>query len=84
MWLYRVRPQILETFVLVKLAPVVKWHRKGFRIYWRWRSRGPGQPNASDEIRDLIRQMNLDNLLWGAPRAPHHHVGISAGWRVLG
>src|SRR5215470_11241162 len=42
-WLYRVRPQVLETLVLVKPATVVKWHRKGFRIYWRWRSRCPGR-----------------------------------------
>jgi hypothetical protein len=67
-WLYRVRPQVLEALVLVKPATVVKWHRKGFRIYWRWRSRGPGRPKTSDEIRDLIRQMSLDNPLWGAPR----------------
>ena len=42
--------------------------RKGFRIYWRWRSRCPGRPKTSDEIRDLIRQMSVDNPLWGAPR----------------
>src|SRR5246127_4031227 len=67
-WLYRVRPQVLETLVLVKPATVVKWHRKGFRIYWRWRSRCPGRPKTRDEIRNLIRQMSLDNPLWGAPR----------------
>jgi putative transposase len=67
-WLYRVRPQVLETLVLVKPATVIKWHRKGFRIYWRWQSRCPGRPKTSDEIRDLIRQMSRDNPLWGAPR----------------
>src|ERR1700745_3139440 len=67
-WLYRVRPQVLETLVLVTPATVVKWHRKGFRIYWRWRSRCPGRPKTRDEIRNLIRQMSLDNPLWGAPR----------------
>jgi putative transposase len=45
-----------------------QWHREGLRIYWRWRSRSPGRPKTSDEIRDLIRQMSLDNPLWGAPR----------------
>jgi hypothetical protein len=54
--------------VLVKPATVVKWHRKGFQIYWRWRSRCPGRPKTSHEICDLIRQMSLDNPLWGAPR----------------
>jgi putative transposase len=67
-WLYRLRPQVLETLVLVKPATMVKWHRKGFRIYWRWRSRCPGRPKTSDEIRDLIRRMSLDNPLWGASR----------------
>src|ERR1700741_5087889 len=68
-WPYRVRrPQILESLVLIKPATVVKWHRKGFRIYWRWRSRCPGRSKTSDEIRDLIRRMSLDNPLWGAPR----------------
>jgi len=37
-WLYRVWPQVLNAMVLVKPAAVVQWHRKGFRLYWRWRS----------------------------------------------
>jgi len=67
-WLYRVWPQVLNAMVVVKPATVVQWHRKGFRIYWRWRSRRPGRPKMSTEIRDLIRQMSLANPLWGAPR----------------
>src|SRR6201997_4986788 len=67
-WLYRVRPQILESLVLIKPATVVKWHRKGFRIYWRWRSRCPGRPKTRDEMSNLFRKMSLDNPLWGAPR----------------
>ena len=56
--------------VLVKPATVVQWHRKGFRLYWRWRStfRQLGRPKTSPEIRDLIRQMSMANPLWGAPR----------------
>jgi hypothetical protein len=42
-WLYRVCPRVLGAMVLVKPATVVKWHRQGFRIYWRWRSRYPGR-----------------------------------------
>jgi hypothetical protein len=53
--------------VLVKSATVVEWHRAGFRLYWRWRSRA-GRPRAAREIRDLIRQMSKANPLWGAPR----------------
>ena len=67
-WLYRVWPQVLNAMVVVKPATVVRWHRKGFRIYWRWRSRRPERPKMSTEIRDLIRQMSLANPLWGAPR----------------
>ena len=47
---------------------MVRWHRKGFRLYWRWRSRSPGRPRVSTEIRDLIRSMSKANPLWGAPR----------------
>jgi putative transposase len=67
-WLYRVWPQVLNAMVLVKPATVVQWHRRGVRVYWRWRSRRVGRPKMSTEIRDLIRQMALANPLWGAPR----------------
>ena len=67
-WLYRVWPQVLNAMVLVKPATVVQWHRRGFQLYWRWRSRRLGRPKMSTEIRDLIRRMSLANPLWGAPR----------------
>src|SRR2546423_2038258 len=68
MSLYRIWPQIIDAMVLVKPATVVEWHRKGFRFYWRWRSRRPGRPRTGPEIRDLIRRMSNANPLWGAPR----------------
>ena len=46
---------------------VVQWHRQGFRLYWRWRSRS-GRPLVDREVRDLIRRMNRANPLWGASR----------------
>jgi len=47
----------------------MRWHRAGFRSYWRWKSRRrPGRPALSAEIRQLIRDMSLANPLWGAPR----------------
>jgi putative transposase len=67
-WLYRLRPQLLDTLVLVKPATVIGWHRKGFRMYWRWRSRRSGRPKTNAEIRDLIRRMSSANPFWGAPR----------------
>ena len=53
--------------VLVKPATVVQWHRQGFRLFWRWRSRS-GRPLVDREVRGLIRQMNAANPLWEAPR----------------
>jgi transposase InsO family protein len=53
--------------VLVKPATVVQWHRHGFRLYWRWRSKS-GRPSVEREVRELIRKMSKANPLWGAPR----------------
>src|SRR5271167_3543897 len=66
-WLYRLWPRCLEAMVLVKPTTVIQWHRQGFRLFWRWRSRS-GRPSVDREIRNLIRQMNGANPLWGAPR----------------
>ena len=49
--------------MLVKPTTVVQWHRQGFRLFWRWRSRS-GRPSVEREIRDLIRQMSSANPLW--------------------
>ena len=65
--LYRLWPRCLEAMVLVKPTTVIKWHRQGCRLFWRWRSRS-GRPSVEREIRDLIRQMSSANPLWGAPR----------------
>ena len=67
-WLYRIWPQVIDAMVLVKPATVVQWHRKGFRLYWRGRSRRPGRPKIGTEVRALIRRMSKANPLWGAPR----------------
>ena len=49
---------------------VVRWHRRGFRLYWRWKSRGPrpGRPPIDKALRKLIREMQATNMGWGAPR----------------
>jgi hypothetical protein len=71
-WLYRIWPRALNVMVLMKPATVVQWHRKGFRLYWRWRStpRSPGRPKMCSATRDLVRQMCLANPLWGTPPHP--------------
>ena len=60
----------------------MRWHRAGFRSYWRWKSRrGPGRPAVSEEIRQLIRDMSIANPLWGAPRIHGEllKIGIDVG-----
>ena len=56
------------SLVIVQPTTVVGWHKKGFRPYWKWKSRKPGRPKVSRETRDLIRQMSRENPLWGASR----------------
>src|SRR3989449_4235271 len=59
-----------SALVIVKPETVIAWQRKGFRLYWRWKSREgkSGRTCVSLEIRGLIRQMSTANPLWGAPR----------------
>ena len=65
--------------LIVKPSTVIRWHRQGFRLYWRWRSCSgtPGRPKIDAEIRDLIRRMSCENPTWGAPR-------IQSKLRLLG
>jgi transposase InsO family protein len=68
-WLYRLWPGVLEAMAIVRPETVLRWHRDGFRAYWRWKSRSRvGRPRVPREVRALIRQMSLANRLWGAPR----------------
>ncbi len=57
-----------ESLHIVQPETVVRWHRQGFRYYWRWKSRRRGRPRIDPEIRQLIRRMCRANPLWGAPR----------------
>jgi len=63
-------PDWRKTLYIVQPETVVRWHRKGFRFYWRWKSRyqWPGRPKVSRDVQELIRQMSQANPLWGAPR----------------
>jgi hypothetical protein len=58
-----------EVLIIVKPETVIKWHRQGFKLYWRWKSKAPlGRPKIDKEIRELIKRMSLENPLWGTPR----------------
>jgi len=68
-WLSRLWSGWRSALAVVKPETVIGWHRKGFRLYWRWKSRHPlGRPPVSREVIDLIRKMSLANPRWGAPR----------------
>jgi transposase InsO family protein len=68
-WMYRWVPTILKVVTIVQPETLVRWHRAGFRRHWRWKSRSRGgRPQIDLELRTLIRQMSMENLLWGAPR----------------
>src|SRR5260221_12520025 len=67
--LYRLAPGILEALAIVRPETVVRWHRAGFRSFWRCKSRRRvGRPRVTLEIRRLSRGISLANPLWGAPR----------------
>jgi transposase InsO family protein len=67
--LYRWFPSVLQSITVIRPETLVRWHRTGFRRYWRWKSRNPGgRPPISTDLRALIRRMSAENVLWGAPR----------------
>ena len=69
-WLYRLWPDCLRTVTIFKPDTLVRWHRKGFRLYWTWKSRRRwgGRPAINPDVRELIRTMSRNNIGWGAPR----------------
>ncbi len=67
--LYRWFPLITGALVVIKPETLIRWHRAGFRLYWRWKSHSQGgRPRVCPGLRALIRQISLENPLWGAPR----------------
>jgi hypothetical protein len=68
-YLYRWLPLVLKAIAIIRPETLVRWHRAEFRRYWRWKSRSQGgRPQIDADLRALIRQMSVDNPLWGAPR----------------
>jgi hypothetical protein len=67
--LYRWFPSVLQAITIIRPETLVRWHRAGFRRYWRCKSRNlGGRPQISADLRALIRRMSVENVLWGAPR----------------
>jgi transposase InsO family protein len=68
-WITRIWPNLLDLSQVVKPETVLRWHRFGFRTFWRWKSRNrAGRPKIDRGLRDLIQRMCRENPLWGAPR----------------
>jgi len=67
--LYRWFPSVLSAITTIRPETLVRWHRAGFRRYWRWKCQNlGGRPQIDADLRALIRRMSVENLLWGAPR----------------
>ena len=68
-WLSQLSGEWRSALLIIKPETVIAWHRRGFRLYWSWKSRhSHGRPSVSKEVIDLIRKMSLANPRWGAPR----------------
>jgi len=79
--LYRWCPAVLKAITIIRPETLVRWHRTGFRHYWRWKSRSfGGRPQIAAELRVLIRRMSVENPLWGAPRI--HGELLKLGFEV--
>jgi transposase InsO family protein len=79
--LYRWVPSVWKAITIIRPETIVRWHRAGFRRYWRWKSRSfGGRPPIDADVRALIRRMSVDNPLWGAPRI--HGELLKLGFEV--
>src|SRR5882762_9844904 len=67
--LYRLFPSLIDASIVFQPETLLRWHRTGFRLFWRWKSRQPpGRPALSADVRSLVRRISRENPLWGAPR----------------
>ena len=71
-----------NSLIVVKPETVIGWHRKGFKLFWTWKSRRkrPGRPSIPLEVRNLIKQMAKENPTWGAPTI--HGALIKLGFKL--
>lgn len=74
-WLYRLFPEILRAAPVVRPETVVRWHRRGFQLYWRWKSRfHGGRPRIPGDIRHAVKFFSAanssENSWWGQPSKP--------------
>ena len=75
-----------DAVVIVRPSTIVRWHRLGWRIFWRWKCRA-GRPPIPPELRGLIRRMAAENPLWGEERIANEllvKLGIRVSPRTVG
>ena len=70
-----------QVLVIVKPETLIRWHRKGFRLFWRWTSRAPGRPTVPVEVQRLIATMAAANRTWGEERIANELL-LKLGIRV--
>ena len=76
-----------DALVVVKPETIIRWHRKGFRLFWRYKSKPSGRPPLPHDIRELIRTMAADNITWSEERIANElklKLGISVSPRTVG
>jgi len=71
---FRFWPDWRSAAHLMQPATILKWHRQGFRLYWRWKSRKSGRPKVDAEMRKLIKQLSTENRIWSAERIHDHLI----------
>ena len=67
-WLSRIWDDWRFFLIIVKPPTVIGWHRKGFKLYWKRKSRRVGRPNIDWELIKLIRRMQKENPIWSSQR----------------
>jgi transposase InsO family protein len=68
-WMTRLWPSLLGAAQVVQPETILRWHRAGFKAFWRWKSRNrAGRPKIDRGLRDLIQRMSKENSQWGASR----------------
>jgi len=70
-----------DALVIVQPDTLLRWHRKGFRLFWRWKSGPTGRPSLPKDLRQLIRRMAADNPTWGEERIANE-LQLKLGIRV--
>jgi hypothetical protein len=80
-WMTQLWPSLLGVTQVVEPETILRWHRAGFKAFWRWKSRKrAGRPKIDRGLRELIRQMGRENPTWGAPRI--HGEPLMLGFAV--